>query len=159
MIRNTLLLLCIAAGIAGVATADAGPTGGATQLTGVWHTEITARDCVTDGVLGGPFQGLITYHAGGTVSEIGPSFPGTTRSAGHGVWRRSGPHSYVVNLIFQRYDLNGFYIGTQTIRGEPVIDIETGDYVAKGTSTLHDALGAQVGAGCAQVNGRRFAQN
>jgi hypothetical protein len=164
MIRQKLLSLCFAIGCfaigaAGIAAAGADSSRTASRLTGVWLTQVTIRHCTTDDILAGPFPGLISYHAGGTVSEIGPSLPTTTRSPAHGVWRRTGPHSFVVDIIFQRYDLNGFFIGTQTIRGEPVIDVTTGTYVAKGAFTLQDAAGAQVGAGCSQVNGRRFDQD
>lgn len=159
MIRNTLLFLCFATATAGVAAADSDSSRIASRLTGVWLTEVTIRHCITDAILAGPFPGLISYHAGGTVSEVGPSLPMTTRSPAHGVWRRTGPHSYVVDVIFQRYDLGGFFLGTQAIRGEPVIDVETGTYVAKGKFTLYDATGAQVGAGCSQVHGTRFRQD
>jgi hypothetical protein len=161
MTRNALLVLvlCLSVAAASVALADRDTSRSASKLTGVWLTQVTIRHCITDAVMAGPFPGLITYHAGGTVSEFGPSLPATTRSPAHGVWRRTGPHSYVVDVIFQRYDLGGFFLGTQTIRGEPVIDIEAGTYVAKGTFTLQDAAGAQIGAGCSQVIGNRFGEN
>lgn len=157
MIKTILLLLCLAVGHASAfAGTGAVSSGAAPQLTGVWLTQVTIRHCVTDAVLAGPFPGLITYHAGGTVSEVGPALPMSTRSPAHGLWRRAGPHSYVVDVIFQRYDLGGMYLGTQTIRGEPVIDLESGTYTARGSFLLHDVTGAQVGAGCSQVVGRRF---
>ncbi len=160
MIRSVLFVAFLAIGMAS-AVAETGPgsSNANPQLTGVWITQVTIRNCATDAVLAGPFPGLSAFHAGGTVSEVGPALPNSTRSPAHGVWQRDGAHSYEANLIFQRYDLAGIYIGTQTIRAELLVDPKSGTYTAKGTFQVQDIAGVQVGAGCSEVVGKRYPQS
>lgn len=84
------------------------------SIVGTWQVEVTIRqngaDCsITEPVPFGinPFPGLHTYHAGGTMSETGSRSPPSRRSAGHGVWKRSGFNMYTSRLTFQGFDANG----------------------------------------------------
>jgi hypothetical protein len=73
----------------------------ARALEGVWAMSITLRDCATTAPLGPPFRSLLTFHAGGTMSES----PGLTqfapgqRSPGHGVWSFAGGNSFTSRFV------------------------------------------------------------
>jgi hypothetical protein len=73
---------------------------GARAVEGVWAMTITLRDCATGAPLGPPVRTLLTFHAGGTLSES----PGTTqfapgqRSPGHGTWSRAGRHAVALRF-------------------------------------------------------------
>ena len=72
------------------------------------------------------------------------------------------PTSFAIalsDLVFQRYDLAGIYIGTQTVRAELLVDPKSGTYTAKGTFRLQDIAGVQVGTGCSRVVGKRYPQS
>ena len=57
-------VLLIAAG-GRTAIASGSPEG----LEGAWAVQVTLRDCVTNAALGAPFNSLVSFHAGGTLSE------------------------------------------------------------------------------------------
>jgi hypothetical protein len=126
------------------------------RLDGTWLTQIRIRDCASEQVVAGPFPGVIAFHKGGTVSETGPSLPMSARGPAHGTWERAGDRGFNVKVIFQRFDLNGFYMGTQMIRAHLTLAGDARSYVAAGTFELQDALGAPIGSGCSLVNGTRF---
>jgi len=151
----TLSALAIVAAVL-VLPADAQAYKGGARLDGTWLTQVRIRDCASEQVVAGPFPGVIAFHKGGTVSETGPSLPMSTRGPAHGTWERAGDHGFKVKVTFQRFDLNGFYIGTQLIRARLTLAEDARSYVAEGTFELQDALGAPIGSGCSQVNGTRF---
>src|SRR5687767_5476590 len=39
------------------------------KLVGTWVVQVTLRDCATNVPLGPPFNSLVTFHSGGTISE------------------------------------------------------------------------------------------
>ena len=135
---------------------DANASRGAAPLEGTWLTQVRILDCASKQVMAGPFPGLIAFHAGGTVSETGPSLPASTRGPAHGSWELAGNRTYKIRVIFQRFDLNGFFIGTQAIRADLALAKDTATYIANGTFELHDAAGTPVGSGCSRVDGTRF---
>lgn len=69
---------------------------GARAVEGVWAMSITLRDCATGAPLGPPVRTLLTFHAGGTLSESPgtPQFAPGQRSPGHGVWSHSGGDTF-----------------------------------------------------------------
>jgi hypothetical protein len=73
----------------------------ARAIEGVWAMSITLRDCATMAPLGQPFRSLLTFHAGGTVSES----PGTSqfapgqRSPGHGGWSHSSGTTFRARIV------------------------------------------------------------
>jgi hypothetical protein len=75
-------------------TAAGGSTGTASGsregLEGAWTVQVTLRDCATNAPLGAPFNSLVSFHEGGTVSESAASlsFAPGQRSPGHGTWSR-----------------------------------------------------------------------
>ena len=72
----------------------------ARALEGVWAMSLTLRDCATLSPLGPPFRSLLTFHAGGTVSEspAGQFAPGQ-RSPGHGVWLHAGGTTFSARIV------------------------------------------------------------
>ena len=65
------------------------------QIDGAWKTRVSIVDCLTRKIVfAGPFAGLITFAAGGTISESGPTLPNTARGPGHGMWRRTGRNTF-----------------------------------------------------------------
>ena len=65
-------------------------------LAGAWAVQVTLRDCATNAPLGPPFNSLVTFHRGGTISESAGSvaFAPGQRSSGHGTWTRQGRHTF-----------------------------------------------------------------
>lgn len=126
------------------------------HLQGAWTTQVTVRNCVSGDVLLGPFAGMSTFHQGGTQSETAAGSPTLRRGPGHGLWYRTGKHTFTAKFVFQRFDLNGFFIGTQEVvsRSEVAEGSATATAVAK--ILLLDVNGVQVGAGCATADMKRM---
>lgn len=119
------------------------------HLQGAWTTQVTVRNCVSGDVLLGPFAGMSTFHQGGTQSETAAGSPTSRRGPGHGAWYRTGKHSFTSKFVFQRFDLNGFLIGTQEVRASQDIAEGSMQGTAVAKILLLDINGVQVGSGCA----------
>jgi hypothetical protein len=68
---------------------------------GAWTIQVTLRDCTTNAPLGPPFNSLVTFHRGGTLSESAASlaFAPNQRSSGHGVWIHQEGHTYLQRMV------------------------------------------------------------
>jgi hypothetical protein len=152
------LMIVSAIALAGSATAGDTRYQPVAQLQGVWLTQVEIRDCISDSKLAGPFPGIISFQAGGTVGESGPALPNSQRGAGFGVWRRTGRDTFAQTLTFQRFDVTGIYLGTQLIRGTPRVAADSMSFVAAGgTYEVRDARGNPLGApGCSFATGVRL---
>jgi len=88
-------------------------------IQGVWRTVVTLRNCQTGDPVAPSFQGVFTFHEGGTMSEwgVGPGSSPALRSPGHGVWRRAhGWEDYEFTFFHYRYNASGVLLGSQRIR-------------------------------------------
>lgn len=114
---KTLALIACTTGlglmaIAAAVTADS--DGNKRSIEGAWEMELVARfptpDCTSGDPLpfgANPFPALYTYHKGGTMSEYGSRQPPSVRSAGHGVWEKSGSDQFASHVRFFEFDENG----------------------------------------------------
>jgi len=126
------------------------------NLQGTWTTQVTVRNCVSGDVLIGPFAGMSTFHQGGTQSETAAGTPTVHRGPSHGLWYRTGKHSFASKFVFQRFDLNGFLIGTQEVRATQEVAEGSLQATADAKILLLDINGVQVGAGCATAEMSRM---
>lgn len=151
------LLIVMAIALAGSASANDSRYLPVPQLQGVWLTQVEIRDCVSGNKLAGPFPGIISFQAGGTIGETGPALPNSLRGAGFGVWKRTGRDTFSETLIFQRFDMTGIYLGTQVIHASPKVAADSMSYVvAGGTFELKDTRGTAIGSGCSYVTATRL---
>jgi hypothetical protein len=73
-------------------------------LEGTWLSEVKVGPCPLPP---NPmtFQTMATYMRGGLLIEGGaPPFPAVSRSAGHGIWERTGRHTFRAFLRFHSFD-------------------------------------------------------
>jgi len=151
------LLIVMAIALAGSASANDSRYQPVPQLQGVWFTQIEIRDCVSGNKLAGPFPGIISFQAGGTIGETGPALPNSTRGAGFGLWRRIGRDTFSETLTFQRFDMTGIYLGTQVIHATPKVAADSMSYVASGgTFEVKDTHGTAIGSGCSYATATRL---
>jgi hypothetical protein len=125
-------------------------------IEGVWLLDVTLRNCASGAPLFEPFPTINTYHEGGTMSEHGSRMPPAARNSGQGVWKQVARHRFTSRFLFQRFDPNGFYLGTQEVTRKMELsnDGETLEIDAK--VKIVDASGAVLSQGCATEVGRRF---
>ena len=123
-------------------------------IEGVWRTQITPRDCQTGEPLL-PFtpQGLITYHKGGTMSETSDA---ASRGPGHGVWNRKNRRRYDASFVFQLFNPDGTFAGTQKVTQNLRLDASGNRWEDNATFQIFDASDNVIVTGCATAVGTRF---
>ena len=90
-----------AVGVAVLLGATGTAFGQARTLEGVWGVVTQDRNCATNAAQGPPTRALITYHAGGTLSESRyiPVFAIGQLSACHGTWSHDGGLTYTGRVV------------------------------------------------------------
>jgi hypothetical protein len=157
----------------GTATAAQSPASGfGRDLAGAWSVQVTLRDCSTNTPLGPPFNSLVSFHSGGTLSEsVGSTtFAPGQRTPGHGTWSRIGSRTYrqqMVNLLLFDTLSNlppghnpalpitpGFFAGWQMVTHTVVVNRE--GFSSSGTNAFHRSNGELYRTGCSTAVGRRI---
>ncbi len=144
-------------------------------LEGAWAVQVTLRDCTTNAALGAPFNSLVSFHDGGTLSESAGSlaFAAGQRSPGHGAWTREGRHTFLqrmIALIVFDTPANlpgtpgfnpslpvspGFFAGWQTVTH--TLRLSDGDHATSaGTNEFYKSDGTLYRTGCSTATARRF---
>lgn len=139
-----------------VGTTHAGDWDEVRFLQGSWTSAISIRNCVSGDVLAGPFKGISTFHQGGTLSETREANPATPRGPGHGIWYRSGKRQFTIKIVFQRFDLNGFLVGTQEILSTNTVSKDSKTAAVAATFKVLDNNGVTLASGCASGDSQRM---
>ncbi len=155
-LRRALLTVALAALTVSAASAQDNQ-GQERSLRGTWRVDITLRNCVTGAPLGVPFQSLLTFDRGGTMTETtsnGSFFP-AERGPGHGIWQRTDVEGYRA-LSLAYITLNGVLVKTQSI--DQRIVLLDGDHFRTTSAAVSFVKpdGSPAGAGCATANGKRL---
>jgi hypothetical protein len=162
MNATTKLATAAAAAVLMISTAGAtGPDGfghrHGRSIVGVWLMEVTLTNCATGAPIGvPPFKAINTFHEGGTLSEHGARFGPATRNNGQGVWKQVGRNRYSSRFIFQRFDANGLYIGTQEINRISTLSDDGKTTSTTATVRIVDQNDVLLVTGCATEEGTRF---
>src|SRR5262244_4055713 len=91
MTLAVMLTLVVAQGL--VFSPEAQAEGGG--IEGTWLGTVKIVDCGNRDIVFRTFENMITYVRGGTLIEGGaPPSPAASRSAGHGIWERTGPDTF-----------------------------------------------------------------
>jgi hypothetical protein len=78
---------------------------GGRGLEGTWLSAVKIVSCDDSDVVFATFESMVTYMRGGTLIEGGaPPSPAVSRSAGHGIWERTGHHTFRTFLRFHSFD-------------------------------------------------------
>ena len=95
------------------------------ELQGAWQIVVTLRmdapDCTTADIVQegrNPFPTLHTFNRGGTVSEFGTRSPPSTRTSGHGAWKRTGWRTFEYRSVFFSFDANQELVANMDFRGD-----------------------------------------
>jgi hypothetical protein len=74
-------------------------------IEGTWLNTVKIVRCDDSDAVLATFESMTTYMRGGTLIEGGsPSFPAVSRSAGHGIWERTGGDTFLVFFRFHSFD-------------------------------------------------------
>ena len=124
-------------------------------LVGVWRITATLRNCTTGDPLGTPFQALYSYHLGGTLT-VNTSNPPTLQITHHGIWEASNQFHPSFAFTFFRFNPDGTFAGTATIRQGVNLGVSGNDYTSSGTFQIIAVNGTVVNMGCVTTTATRF---
>jgi hypothetical protein len=134
-------------------------------IQGTWLVQVTVRNCATGNPLGSPFNSLVTFQRGGSLSEAtsSPAFAAGQRSAGHGVWEAQGHNSYSQRMVaLINFDTPpnlpaspGFFAGWATV-SHTVEQIDSDHITSTGTNDFYRLDGTVYRSGCSTAVGERF---
>jgi hypothetical protein len=127
------------------------------QVEGVWLAQVTLTNCATGAPVGVPeFAAINTFHEGGTLTEHGARFSPALRNNGQGVWKQTGPSRFASRFVFQRFDVNGFYIGTQEVTRKSILSDDGQTLSTTAEVKILAADGTLIASGCAKEAAHRF---
>ena len=159
MLGMTLALVLSAAGAASAQQSASQ----ARTVEGVWHVQITVRDCATGVPLAAPVRSLVTFATGGTLHESvgGGGFAPGQRSDGHGTWSHSGGQTYdqrfvaMINFSSAPGPGPGFEAGW--IKVQHTVEVIDANHIeSAGNNTFFRLNGEVYRTGCSTATGTRF---
>jgi hypothetical protein len=155
----------LAIGVAVLLGAAEQASGQPRALEGVWGVVTQERNCATNAAIGPPTRALVTFHAGGTITESRyiPVFAPGQLSDGHGLWAGDGPTytGRVVTMVQFETAPNtppgspGFQAGWQ-IATQTITLTGPDSFTMTGSSQFFNANREVYRTGCASRVGERF---
>ena len=127
-------------------------------LVGTWVVTVTQHNCSTGVQVGLPFESLLTFNDGGTMTETtsNPMFFPALRGPGHGYWNRTGHMTYDAASL-ALITANGVLTQTQKITQTIELGNDRDSFTVSNASVLFfDPAGTLVRTGCANATGKRF---
>jgi len=126
------------------------------SIEGAWRTSITIRNCGTGAAITS-FPGLQTFSEGGTVAETTAGSPPSLRTPGHGVWKREhGAQHYSFVFMFDRFNPDATYAGSQTVRGDVNLDASGDEMTVVASVEIYNPAGGLVATGCSTATATRI---
>ena len=131
-------------------------------IVGTWRVQVATYNCAT-GIQNPPFPAFLTFNSHGTLLETtaSPAFAPGQRSPGHGIWSRTGEHTFTATseafLLFTtppNPPAPGTQRGTQRIT--QAITIDDDQLTSEATVEFLDTAGNVIVTGCASAVGQRF---
>lgn len=131
----------------------------ARTLEGTWVVTVTQQVCPNGPAVAPPFKSLLTFNAGGTMTETtdNPMFFPALRSPGHGVWSHTGRHTYSADTL-AFVTLNGSIVKVQKISQTIEIGDDPNQFTTTGASVqfFDPVTNNLLMSGCATAIGQRF---
>jgi hypothetical protein len=124
-------------------------------IVGTWSVQVALANCETGQELGPAFPALNTFLPGGSMLSEPAASPATVRT-GYGVWALAGVRQFTNTVVFFRFNPDGSYAGTQTVRREITVSRDADAFASRDTATIADPGGVIVDTRCAIGRGRRL---
>lgn len=174
--RTTALIVAgmLFLGSAFRASAQSEPSASENGLEGTWRVQVTTYNCLTGVALGTPFNALLAFARGGTLSGTtsSPAFEPGQRTSDYGIWSKTDGKTYkAVSEAFILFASppnpapNPFnpspgparpslQRGTQRIT--QTIEVSNDQFTSVATVEFFDIDGKLLMTGCASAIGQRF---
>ncbi len=127
-------------------------------LVGTWQVKVTLHNCATGVQVGMPFDSLLTFADGGTLTEstANSMFYPAIRGPGQGYWRRKGGRNFTAATLAY-ITVNGALTKIQKITQSIVLGPWQDEFsVPRADVQFFDPAGNVLMTGCATAVGVRF---
>ena len=125
-------------------------------LVGAWWVDVAPTNCETgEEIPGAVFPALNTFLAEGSMLSNPAVNPALLRT-GHGVWAYAGGRQFTNTVVLFRFNPDGSYAGTQTVRRSITVSRTWGEFTAHDTVTNADVGGTVLSTRCGIGRGRRL---
>jgi hypothetical protein len=124
-------------------------------IVGTWSLQVALVNCDTGQELGPMFPALNTFLAEGSMLSDPAASPAMLRT-GHGVWAHIGGRHFTNTVVLFRFNPDGSFAGTQTVRRQIAVSRDAGAFTARDTVTIADPGGTVVDTRCGIGRGRRL---
>jgi hypothetical protein len=97
---------------------------GGDRVEGTWINEVKIISCQSPQTVLASFTSMTTYLRGGVAIEgAGPATPppAVSRSAGHGIWERTGRHAINVLFRMHSFDSLGRLVRINEVSSQPTL--------------------------------------
>ena len=133
----------------------AGPNHGAMAIVGTWEVQVALATCETGQERGPVFPALNTFLTEGSMLSDPAQNPALLRT-GHGAWAHAGGWQFTNTVVLFRFNTNGTYAGTQTVRRDITVSHDSATFTARDIATTAAPDGTVVDTRCAIGRGRRL---
>ena len=124
------------------------------KLEGTWDMQITLNDC--SGHVIRSFPTLVTFNAGGTVTEASGGTSPALQTGGKGVWSHTRDHNYAFRFKDFTFDSSYAFTGWVIITGETTVDHGGNTNAGPATVDIYNPNGVLVAHLCADAVATRF---
>ncbi len=125
------------------------------KLEGTWRVQVTLRNCQSGAELR-TFPAMLTFAEGGTLTGTTTAFPPALRGSDHGVWNRTGGHSYRALSEAFLFNPAGAWVSRQRITQEIQLARGGDIFTSDATVEFFDTLGNTTSTGCATAVATRM---
>ena len=129
------------------------------DLVGTWQVSVILQNCQTKAPIGAPFNSLLTFADGGTMTESTANamfFP-AIRGPGQGVWSRNHRHGQYTAASIAFITMNGALVKTQKITQNIEMGPGSDTFMTpQAAIEFSDPAGNVIATGCATAVGKRF---
>lgn len=77
-------------------------------------------------------------------------------STGHGVWEHAGGRSFINTIVLFRFNPNGTYAGTVTVKRVIELGENSDEFTSTDTAEAADPNGSVIETRCSTVSGQRL---
>src|SRR5262245_57086916 len=95
---------------------------GGRGLEGTWLNDVKIVTCSEPRTVLAQFSSMTSFMRGGILIESGappPPLPAVSQSVGHGIWERTGPHTFRAFFRGHSYDRDGHLVRITEVEGHP----------------------------------------
>ncbi|MEO8010679.1 MAG: hypothetical protein ABI650_03440 [Dokdonella sp.] len=149
---------CIVTNIAGASAPNAEPNHFGRGIVGTWQVKVSLHDCTSGVQIGMPFDSLLTFADGGTLTETTANamFHPAVRSGGHGYRNRDSRSRYTAATLAY-VTANGALTRIQKITRSIVMGPNPDEFsVPRADIRFFDPAGNPLMTGCASAVAVRF---